>query len=81
MRAVITGAFVLAFPIVFVQEAIQIRRRQKPPENVARTYVWMTISVLVGNVTAFVFGVDFPNGHALLDLASPKPFQATYAIA
>ncbi len=80
VRTLITGALLLAFIAVFFQEALSIWRKQKPPENEARTYVWTAISVLVGSVTAFALGVKFPDHNILASVSPDDRWRAIYAL-
>lgn len=58
-----------------------IWRKQKPDDNEARTYVWTAISVLVGSVTAFALGVEFPKAPLLSNLAGAEYWRNLYAVA
>ena len=79
VRTLVTGALLLGFFAIFVQEALSIWKKQKPPENEARTYIWTAISVLVGSVTAFAMGVTFPDHAVLFGVAPPEKWRAIYA--
>lgn len=80
VRTVITGALLFIFVVVFLQEALTIWRKERPPENEARTYIWTAVSVLVGSVTAFVLGVAFPDQAAIFSLVPGDGWRGAYAI-
>lgn len=80
VRTVITGALLLGFIIIFGQEAILIWDEKLPPENEARTYFWTAISVVIGSVTAFLLGVEFPKKARLFLVSPPDFWRAAYAV-
>lgn len=81
VRVVIAGAVLLTFVAVFLQEAWNIWSRREPRENEARTYVWTAISVLLGSVTAFSLGVDYPEVKILANVGGPEKWRSVYAVA
>ena len=79
VRTLITGALLLGFLMIFAQEVHSIWGAKTPPVNEARTYFWTAISVLIGTVTAFLLGVEFPKNAKLLGL-SPDFWRGAYAV-
>lgn len=78
VRTLVTGALLLAFAGIFIQEALLIWKKQKPPENDTKTYIWTAISVLVGSVTAFAMGVEYREHPVLLGITTVE-WRAIYA--
>lgn len=80
IRTVLTGAVLVAFIVIFIQEVIAIWGTGDPPQNEARTYVWTGISALLGSVTALLLGVQVPKESTLAYIAAPEVWRTTYAL-